>query len=111
MRSAMHDLKLNAGVRAPRTVRELRGDPTIDVERRRAERRPVLLGQCYKCHCYSPGTPMYSSASAMSHVPGELVGHVNRFRRSLFLTYFRLEQKAHQLYISTIRATGVKESN
>jgi hypothetical protein len=49
--------------------------------------------------------------AAMSRAPEELVGHVNRLQRSLLFTYFRLEQGAHQLYMSSIRATGVKESN
>jgi hypothetical protein len=35
---------------------------------------------------------MYSSAPAMSHVPEELVGHVNRLQGSLLFTYFRLER-------------------
>jgi hypothetical protein len=35
---------------------------------------------------------MYSSAPAMSRVPGELIGHVNRLQGILFFTYFRLEQ-------------------
>jgi hypothetical protein len=54
---------------------------------------------------------MYSSAPAMSYAPEELVGHVNRLQRSQFFAYFRLEQEAHQLYISTIHAAAVKESN
>jgi hypothetical protein len=35
---------------------------------------------------------MYSSAPAMSHVSGELIGHVNRSQGGLLFTYFRLEQ-------------------
>jgi hypothetical protein len=35
---------------------------------------------------------MYSSAPVMSHVPEELVGHVNRLQGSLLFTYFRLER-------------------
>jgi hypothetical protein len=54
---------------------------------------------------------MYSSAPAMSHALEELVGHVDRLQRSLLFTHSRLEQGADQLYISSIRATGVKESN
>ena len=54
---------------------------------------------------------MYSSAPAMSHAQEELVGHVNRPQRSLLFTYLRPEQGAHQLYISSICAAVVKESN
>jgi hypothetical protein len=35
---------------------------------------------------------MYSSAPALSRALEELVGHVDRFQRSLLFTHFRLEQ-------------------
>ena len=57
-------------------------------ERRQADRGPVSPGQCYKYYCYSAGTPMYSSAPAMSHALKELVGHVD----PLLFRHFRLEQ-------------------
>jgi hypothetical protein len=54
---------------------------------------------------------MYSSARAMSHALEELVGYFDRLQRSLLFTHFRPEQGLDQRYISSIRATGVKESN
>jgi hypothetical protein len=46
---------------------------------------------------------MYSSATAMSHVPEEFVGHVDRLQRSLPFTHVRLEK-------GPIRVTGRKGS-
>jgi hypothetical protein len=45
-----------------------------------------------KDYRYSPETPMYSSAPAMSHAMEQLVGHADRLRRSLLFTHFRPEQ-------------------
>jgi hypothetical protein len=53
---------------------------------------------------------MYSSAPAMFHALEELVGHIDRLQQSAFHA-FPAGAGADQLYISSIRATGVKESN
>jgi hypothetical protein len=71
--------------------------------RRRVDRRPVSPGQCYKYYCYSPGTPLDSSATAMSRALEELVGHVDRLQRSLLFTHFGLEQGPISLYIADSR--------
>jgi hypothetical protein len=60
---------------------------------------------------YRPGAATYWSATALSHALEELVGQFDSVQRSLLLIYVGLEQGAHQLYISPIRATRVNRSN